>query len=105
MRAKATTGIVNNLVRDAFLQFSSRLKRAVRAAGGNKVVAMKSGVPLSSLNNYLKGRSEPSAFTALYLAAACRVSLTWLLVGITKNDIPLSTFRAIAPPEFPKPEL
>lgn len=57
-----------------------RLRVAVKAAGGNKSVAERSGIPLATLNKYLAGRDmKVSAFIAL--ANACGVSLDWLATG------------------------
>jgi hypothetical protein len=59
---------------------ANRLRAAVRAGGGNQIVSQRSGVPLSTLNNYLGGRDmKLSAVVAL--ADACRVSLDWLAAG------------------------
>ncbi len=58
----------------------SRLKEAVRAAGGNQVVAERSGVSLSTLNRYLSG-GEMKVANAVALARAVDVSLEWLLAG------------------------
>lgn len=59
----------------------ARLKEAVRLAGGNKVVAEKSGVPLSTLNSALAGRSEPRASAMAALARSVGRSLDWLFFG------------------------
>lgn len=57
-----------------------RLKAAVKAAGGNAVVAKKSGVPLGSLNNYFGGR-EMKVPAMIALADACGVTVEWLAAG------------------------
>lgn len=59
---------------------SLRLKEAVRAGGGNAVVATRAGMPVGTLNRYLKGRDmKASAMTALAQAAGVR--LEWLATG------------------------
>ncbi|MFT8921696.1 S24 family peptidase [Acetobacter sp.] len=59
---------------------NERLRAAVRNAGGNQHVANVSGVPLGTLNTYIAGR-EMRASTAAKIAAACGVSLDWLISG------------------------
>lgn len=59
---------------------SERLRTAVRNAGGNQHVSNVSGVPLGTLNTYIAGR-EMRASTAAKIAAACGVSLDWLVSG------------------------
>ena len=61
-------------------QRSVRLREAVRAAGGNKAVSAKSGVPSSTLHAYLTGQ-DWKVSAAVALASACNVSLNWLAVG------------------------
>jgi DNA-binding transcriptional regulator YdaS (Cro superfamily) len=52
-----------------------RLKLAVRLGGGNKVVAAKSGVKLSTLNNYLRSVARIPAQAATKIATACNVRI------------------------------
>ncbi|WP_050793090.1 MULTISPECIES: XRE family transcriptional regulator [Acetobacter] len=59
---------------------SDRLREAVLAAGGNRAVSEKSGIPLSTLNTYIGGR-DMRVSAAAKLAFACNVSLSWLLLG------------------------
>ena len=59
---------------------AERLRQAVRAAGGNRVVAVRANVPLGTLNNYLAGR-DMKASALIALARACNVSLDWLATG------------------------
>jgi hypothetical protein len=68
----------------------------VRAAGGNNLVAQRSGVPLSSLNSYLRGR-EMKAGQLVRLAEATGVSLGWLATG----DGPMRAGELQAPPAAP----
>lgn len=59
---------------------SSRLREAVKTAGGNAVVASRAGMPVGTLNRYLKGRDmKASAMTAL--AQSSGVRLEWLATG------------------------
>lgn len=59
---------------------SERLRLAVRAAGGNQIIAQKAGVPLSTLGSYLAG-GEQKLSNTIALAKACGVSLEWLATG------------------------
>jgi hypothetical protein len=67
--------------RDVNRVVASRLHEAVRAAGGNLAVARRSGVPLATVNNYVRGRNGMKIEPLSALAAACRVSLEWLVSG------------------------
>lgn len=69
-------GAENLYVRDR----ADRLRRAVRAAGGNQVVADRVGMPVGTLNRYIAGR-DMKASALVSLAAACNVSLEWLATG------------------------
>src|ERR1700733_14674772 len=62
-------------------EVAARLHEAVRAAGGNQVVARRSGVPLATVNNYVRGRNGMKIEPLAALAAACNVSLEWLVAG------------------------
>ncbi len=53
---------------------------AVRAAGGNQVVATRADMNLSTLNRYIAGR-DMKASAMIRLARACNVSLDWLATG------------------------
>ncbi|KAA8387908.1 hypothetical protein FOH24_13070 [Acetobacter tropicalis] len=59
---------------------SERLRHAVQEAGGNALVASKSGIPLGTLNRYIAGR-EMKAGAMIAIARACGVSLSWLAEG------------------------
>ncbi len=61
-------------------ELAARLKAAVREAGGNNLVAQRAGVPLSTLNSYLRG-VEMKVGGLLKLAAATGVRLEWLATG------------------------
>lgn len=61
-------------------ELSNRLRDAVRAAGGAATVAKRAGLSPSSLSHYLNGR-EMKIGTAVALADACGVTLTWLATG------------------------
>lgn len=60
---------------------AARLRQAVQAAGGNRVVAVRAGVPLGTLNNYVGARTGMKMGALARLAAACNVSLEWLVGG------------------------
>lgn len=60
---------------------AARLHEAVRAAGGNLVVARRAGVPLATVNNYVRGRNGMKIEPLVALAAACNVKLDWLVSG------------------------
>nr|WP_298794256.1 XRE family transcriptional regulator [uncultured Acetobacter sp.] len=58
----------------------ARLRNAIQMGGGNKLVSARSGVPLGSLTNYLKGRQMPLS-TAFRISQACGVPMDWLAGG------------------------
>ena len=60
---------------------ADRLRQAVQAAGGNRPVAERSGVPLGTVNNYVAARTGMKFTTLAKLAAACNISLEWLVSG------------------------
>lgn len=57
-----------------------RLRDAVRAAGGNKAVAARVPMPVSTLNRYIAGR-DMKASALVSLAQATGVRLEWLATG------------------------
>lgn len=63
-----------------------RLKAAVLAAGGNKVVADASGVPISTLNAYLAGTMMPSIAKLARIADACGVTLDHIVSGAPQGE-------------------
>jgi transcriptional regulator with XRE-family HTH domain len=75
---------------------AGRLHEAVRAAGGNLEVARRSGVPLATVNNYVRGRNGMKIEPLAALAAACNVSLQWLVSG---GEAPVT--GPPAEPDFP----
>ena len=75
---------------------SKRLKRAVKAAGGNQAVATRARMHLGTLNRYISGR-DMKASAMIDLARACGVSLDWLATGAD------SPSRA-APPKPAEPD-
>jgi transcriptional regulator with XRE-family HTH domain len=75
---------------------ASRLHDAVRAAGGNQAVARRSGVPLATVNNYVRGRNGMKIEPLSALAEACNVSLEWLVSGGESSATGLP-----AAPDFP----
>jgi transcriptional regulator with XRE-family HTH domain len=76
---------------------AQRLRQAVRAAGGNKAVAFRSGVPLATINNYVRGRNGMKIEPLAALAAACHVSLEWLVSGVAAPAT-AATAMAASPP-------
>lgn len=62
-------------------EIAQRLQQAVRAAGRNQVVAARSGVPLGTIANYMRGRHGMKIEPLRAIAAACNVSLGWLVDG------------------------
>ena len=62
-------------------QVAERLRQAVRAAGGNRAVAERSGVALATVNNYVRPRGGLKMRPLAALAKACGVSLEWLVTG------------------------
>jgi transcriptional regulator with XRE-family HTH domain len=90
--------------RGANREVARRLHQAVRAAGGNQAVARRSGVPLATVNNYVRGRSGMKIEPLWALATACNVSLEWLVAGGADFPTALDTSpRGLgeAPPESP----
>lgn len=98
---------------------TKRLHDAVIRSGGNKAVALRAGVPLSSLNTYLAGK-DMKGLTALKIARACGVSLNWFyegeesdgniqrLIGFNVETIPFHTVDTLAgfrPSESQRPPL
>jgi DNA-binding phage protein len=59
---------------------ANRLRQAVRAAGGNQIVAERAGIPLSTLGSYLAG-GEQKLSNTITLAEATGVRLEWLATG------------------------
>ena len=62
-------------------EVAERLRQAVRAAGGNRAVAERSGVALATVNNYVRPRGGLKMRPLAALAKACGVSLEWLVTG------------------------
>ena len=71
---------------DASEVLASRLKEAVKQAGGNAVVAKRSDVPLSTLNTYLSGQTEPKATILKRIADATGKSVDWFLGAETAGE-------------------
>lgn len=67
-----------------------RLKQAIREAGGNQVVAAKSGVPVGTVSNYIRGISDPKVTALGAIARACGVSLDWLVFGAEPEGGPVA---------------
>jgi DNA-binding transcriptional regulator YdaS (Cro superfamily) len=93
---------------------AERLRAAVRRGGGNKRVAATTGIPLGSINNYMRARNKLPASTAAKIAAACGVNTDWILMGEGPMERPPAASAAptieaarqpeiteFAPKEFP----
>jgi transcriptional regulator with XRE-family HTH domain len=76
-------------------RFTERLRSAVTQSGGATYVAQSSGIPLSTLNNYLAGRSEPKRLALAALARVLRRDLAWLSTGDGPGDEKESAQAAI----------
>lgn len=78
MNKRPTTGGRHPKVNAAAAE---RLHQAVRSKGGNQAVAKRSGVPLGTLNNYVRGRNGMKMKTLEALAGACDVTVEWIVSG------------------------
>jgi transcriptional regulator with XRE-family HTH domain len=61
--------------------FAQRLREAVGQSGGATRIAQVSGIPLTTLNNYLAGRSEPKRPALAVLAQVLKRDIAWLVTG------------------------
>ncbi len=62
-------------------ELAARIEEAVDRAGGAEAVAAKSGVPKTTLYNYIRGDNEPKATVLGQIAVATGASLDWLVLG------------------------
>jgi len=62
-------------------EISVRIRESIRESGGNAFVAEKSGLPLRTISNYVRGLSEPKIISLSKIAEVCGVSLDWLATG------------------------
>src|SRR5579863_194431 len=62
-------------------EIAARLRRVMREAGGNQAVADRAGVPVATVNNYMRARNGMKVEALALLAEACGVSLDWLVNG------------------------
>jgi transcriptional regulator with XRE-family HTH domain len=69
------------MTREIDIAIAERLRLAVKRAGGRKRVSAKAGICLSTVNNYLRQVTGPTSKNAAKLAAACDVTLEWLING------------------------
>ena len=74
------------------MDFSQRLKKAVKAAGGNKAVSIRSGIVLGTLSQYVRGISSPTIEKIAIIAKSCNVSLDWLAYGNEALPISINDF-------------
>ena len=90
--------------RGANREVARRLHDAVRVAGGNLAVAVRSGVPLATVNNYVRGRNGMKMKPLAAIAAACNVSLEWIVSGneasatVSPVDLAFPIADAASPP-------
>lgn len=72
--------------------FSKRVARLIRDAGGQSALARKTGMSPGAIQRYLRG-GDPTRAVLIRMAQTCGVSLDWLVYG--RED------AAPAPPEVP----
>lgn len=83
VQLKRTSGLNTESSNDSGIV--ERLKKAVKDAGGPAEIARTTGIPLSTLNDYLKGNEVRFSRMAV-LAKACKISLDWLASGTGSMD-------------------
>lgn len=66
-----------------------RLRHAVHEAGGNRAVAKRAGVALSTLNDALAGTRSPRATAIAAIAEAAGRSLDWIFFGRVEISPPV----------------
>lgn len=95
---------VQEMNREALAR-ASRLKQAVNAAGGPGHVSATSGVPLSTLQGYLRG-GDAKISNLVGLARACGVNIAWLSTGegpMVGYTVPAEPKPQISAPNLPTP--
>ncbi len=80
-----------------------RLRVAIERGGGPSAVANKTGIPLSTLNDYLGG-TEMRISRWILIGKTCGVSLDWLAGGVEPNAPESSNSDSISIDMF-KPEI
>ena len=73
------------------LRLADRIRTAVRAAGGPSAIAERSGIPLSSLNKYVRGAISPSAVVLERIAGATDRPISYFLgpeSAVSDHDTP-----------------
>ena len=64
------------------MNFQERLKQAIKAKGYTALkAAKKSGLSISTLRNWIYGKSEPTLFGLMCISKALDVSIDWLVWG------------------------
>jgi transcriptional regulator with XRE-family HTH domain len=76
--------------------FPARLRSAIERSGGATRIAQESGIPLSTLHNYLAGRSEPKRRAIAVLADILQLDPWWLLTGEDRGASQPSDGRSAA---------
>ncbi|ELL6061418.1 helix-turn-helix transcriptional regulator [Shigella sonnei] len=98
---KEQTSLERTIEENSIVRFKDRLKEAMGSIS-NHAFARKCGLSEASIRKYIRGESYPTIDNAAKLAAACDVSLGWLLTG---GDEEFShhnqTERAPEPKTFP----
>ncbi|PCI85744.1 MAG: hypothetical protein COB24_11805 [Hyphomicrobiales bacterium] len=72
--------------KDIIKSTSNKIREAVHNAGGNRAVAKKSNIPLSTLDFYIAGKSDFKLTKLKEIAEACNVSLDWLIGDETSGN-------------------
>ena len=80
---------------------AARLRQAVKLAGGNLAVAKRAGMPVGTLNRYMKGRDMKAA-ALVALADGANVELLWLATG--RGPDAKGSQATVPPPAETKPK-
>lgn len=65
--------------------FITRIEILIRDAGGQSALARRSGLSLGAIQRYMKG-GEPTRGALIRLAAACHVTVNWLMTGKDSDE-------------------
>lgn len=60
---------------------ANRLKEAIKKGGGATKVRALTGIPQSTISNFVHGRRDMSVTFLVKVAEACKVSIAWLSTG------------------------
>lgn len=85
--------------------FMMRLNALSEEAGGISKLAMKTGIPYSSLRKWINGESEPNRARLVKIARGCGVYVEWLATGTGPREPqegrPYAISRATEPADAP----